>query len=41
MIADTFMDPFAHITLREKELFSVSGHKLDYYSVKGCWGCGF
>ena len=34
MIADTFVDPFAHVTLREKELFSTSGNSLDYYSVK-------
>ena len=35
MLADTFIDPFAHITLREKELLSTSGNSLDYYSVKG------
>jgi len=34
LIADTFVDPFAHVTLREKELFSASGSTLDYYSVK-------
>ena len=34
LIADTFVDPFAHVTLREKELFSASGNSLDYYSVK-------
>ena len=34
LIADTFVDPFAHVTIREKELFSVSGNDLDYYSVK-------
>ncbi len=34
MLADTFVDPFAHITIREKELFSTSGSVLDYYSVK-------
>ncbi len=34
LIADTFVDPFAHVTLREKELFSTSGNSLDYYSVK-------
>ena len=33
-IADTFVDPFAHVTLREKELFGSSGNALDYYSVK-------
>ena len=35
MIADSFVDPFAHITLREKELFGISGQKLDYLAVKG------
>ena len=34
MFADTFIDPFAHITLREKELFGASGNNLDYYSLK-------
>ena len=34
MLADTFVDPFAHVTIREKELFSTSGNTLDYYSVK-------
>ena len=35
LIADSFVDPFAHVTIREKELFSVSGNDLDYYSLKG------
>ena len=35
MIADTFVDPFAHITLREHELFNISGSSIDYYSIKG------
>ena len=34
MLADTFVDPFAHITLRENELLSSSGNALDYYSIK-------
>ena len=34
LLADTFVDPFAHVTLREKELFSTSGNSLDYYSIK-------
>ena len=34
LIADSFIDPFAHVTIREKELFSTSGNPLDYYSVK-------
>ena len=35
LIADTFVDPFAHVTIRENELLSSSGNSLDYYSVKG------
>ena len=35
LLADTFVDPFAHITLRENELLGVSGTSLDFYSVKG------
>lgn len=34
LLADTYLDPFAHITIREKELLSTSGNNLDYYSVK-------
>ena len=34
MLADTFVDPFAHVTIREKEILSTSGNSLDYYSVK-------
>lgn len=34
LIADTYVDPFAHVTLREKELFGASGNTLDYYSLK-------
>ena len=35
MLADTFVDPFAHITIREKELLSTSGSDLDYIAIKG------
>ena len=35
LLVDTYIDPFAHITIREKELFGVSGNSLDYYSVRG------
>ena len=35
MVADSFIDPFAHITIRAHELFNISGNNLDYYSVKG------
>ncbi len=41
LIADTFIDPFAHITLREKELLGISGSNLDYYSVKGTTAIDF
>ena len=41
LLADTFVDPFAHITLREKEIFSTSGNSLDYYSVKGVGAVDF
>ena len=41
MFADTFVDPFSHITLREKELFSTSGNKIDYYSLKGATAVDF
>jgi|TARA_B110000495_G_C22984570_1_gene579156 phospholipid-binding lipoprotein MlaA len=41
MIADTFVDPFAHVTIREHELFSLSGTDLDYYSVKGAGALDF
>ena len=35
LIADSFVDPFAHITLREHTLFGISGSQIDYFSVKG------
>ncbi len=35
LIADTFVDPFAQVTIRENEILSSSGNALDYYSVKG------
>ena len=35
LLADSFIDPFAHVTLREHELFSMSGNTIDYFSVKG------
>ena len=41
MIADTFADPFAHVTLRENELLGASGNLLDYYSVKGADAVNF
>ena len=41
MIADSFVDPFAHVTIRDHELLSVSGSDLDYYSVKGVGAVDF
>ena len=41
LIADTFVDPFAHITIREKEILGISGNNLDYYTVKGTTSIDF
>ncbi len=41
MIADTFVDPFAHVTWRENELFGASGSQLDYFAVKGTTAVDF
>ena len=41
MFADTFIDPFAHVTLRENELFGASGNSLDYYSIRGTGAVDF
>ena len=41
LYADSFVDPFAHITIREKELFNVSGNEIDYFSVKGTTAIDF
>ena len=41
LIADTFVDPFAHITIREKAIFGASGNSLDYYTVKGTTAVNF
>ena len=41
MFADTFVDPFAHVTIREKELLSTSGNALDYYSIKATGAVDF
>ena len=34
LIADTFVDPFAQVTIRNREILSNSGNSLDYISVK-------
>ena len=41
LLADTFVDPFAHVTIREKELLGISGNDLDYFSVKGVTAVDF
>ena len=41
LVVDSYIDPFAHITIREKELFNISGNNLDYYSVKGATAVDF
>ena len=41
LIADSFVDPFAHVTLREKKLFGVSGSQFDYLTVKGTTAVDF
>ena len=41
LLADTFIDPFAHVTIREKKLLGASGNSLDYYTVKGTGAVDF
>ena len=41
MLADSFIDPFAHVTIRENELLSSSGNALDFYTVKGAGAINF
>ncbi|MDC1095936.1 VacJ family lipoprotein [Pelagibacteraceae bacterium] len=41
MIADSFMDPFAIVTWRERELLDISGSKFDYLAVKGTTAVDF
>ena len=41
MIADSFVDPFAHVTIREKDILDISGTSLDFYSVKGAGAIDF
>ena len=41
LLADTFVDPFAHITIREKEIFGTSGNSIDYYSVRATTAVDF
>lgn len=41
MLADSIIDPFAHVTWREKELFGSSGNQFDYLAVKGTTAVDF
>tara|TARA_B110001452_G_scaffold255493_1_gene247998 strand:+ start:623 stop:1363 length:741 start_codon:yes stop_codon:yes gene_type:complete len=41
LIADSFVDPFAHVTIREHELFGASGNTLDYFTIKGTTAVNF
>tara|TARA_B100001057_G_C22578964_1_gene844194 strand:+ start:252 stop:869 length:618 start_codon:yes stop_codon:yes gene_type:complete len=41
MLADSIIDPFAHVTWREKELFGTSGNQFDYIAVKGTTAVDF
>ena len=41
LVADTFVDPLAHVTIRERELLGVSGNDIDYFSVKGTGAVDF
>jgi phospholipid-binding lipoprotein MlaA len=41
MLADSFVDPFAHVTIREHELLGASGSTLDYFTVKGTTALDF
>ena len=41
MLADSFIDPFAHVTIRERELLGTSGSSLDYFTVKGTTAIDF
>ena len=41
MLADSFLDPFAHVTIREHELLGSSGNSLDYFTVKGATAIDF
>ena len=41
LVADTLVDPFAHVTLRENELLGASGNRIDYYANKGTTAIDF
>jgi phospholipid-binding lipoprotein MlaA len=41
ILADSFVDPFAHVTIREHELFGSSGNSIDYFAIKGTTAIDF
>ena len=41
LFADSFVDPFAHVTIRNNEILGVSGNDLDYFTVKGTTAVDF
>ena len=41
LVADSFVDPFAHVTIREHEILGISGNKLDYFGIKGTTAVDF
>ena len=41
LLADSFVDPFAHVTIREHTLLGVSGNSIDYYTLKGATAIDF
>ena len=41
ILADSFVDPFAHITIRENELLGTSGNTFDYFTIKGTTAIDF
>ena len=41
MLADSLVDPFTHITWREKELIGISGSRFDYLGTKGATAIDF
>ena len=41
IVADSFVDPFAHVTIREHELLNMSGNEMDYFSIKGASAIDF
>ena len=41
MVGDTFLDPFATMTWRQKEIFNSKGKKTEYLTVKGTTAVDF